>query len=186
VIGVDALIELFTPQLAPLWPKFGAENAMWPWLSRVATSFNVLLPMAGTIVVLSWLDRLTSGWTRHRVLCVVLLVLGEGAISAMRADQWLDIVMTGVIGGLVSVALFAFVLRFDLRQVPALIAVYAATGAVVDALEKASPQAWWLSAIAVLMAIAISWVVTSYLVARGPIPADSTPAVSPEPTAAPG
>ncbi|HTP47564.1 MAG TPA: type II CAAX endopeptidase family protein [Casimicrobiaceae bacterium] len=186
VIGVDAVIELFTPQLAPLWPKFGAENAAWPWLSRVATSFNVLLPIAGTIVVLSWLDRLTSGWTRHRVLCVVLLVLGEGAISAMRADQWLDIVMTGLIGGLVSAALFAFVLRFDLRQIPALIGVYAATGAVVDALEKASPQAWLLSAIAVLMAIAISWVVTNYLVARGPIPADSASAAGPEPTAAPG
>jgi hypothetical protein len=186
VVGVDAIIELFTPDLAPTWPRFGAENALWPWLSRVTTSFNVLLPIAGTIVVLSWLDRLTSGWTRHRVLCVLILILGEGAIAAMRADQWLDIVVTGLIGGLVSTILFALVLRFDLRAVPALIAVYAATGAVVDAIEKASVQAWLLAAIAVFMAVAISWAVTRYLVARGPVAAEAAPSAVPEPGAATG
>jgi len=177
-VGVDALIGLLTPDLTPAWPKFGAENAAWPWLARVSTSVGVIIPMAGTIVALSWLDRLTAGWTRRRILCVVLLILAEGAIAAMRADQWTNIVITGVIGGTVSALLFAFVLRFDLRVVPALIAMYIAVAMVADALAKATPQAWLLSAIGAALTVAISWLATRYLVARGELPQDA-----PAPTA---
>src|SRR5215472_6152060 len=179
-VGVDALIGLLTPDLSPSWPKFGAENAAWPWLSRAAGTVSIIIPMAGAIVALRWLDRLTAGWTRNRVLCVALLILAEGAIAAMRASEWLDIVVTGVVGGIVTALLFAFVLRFDLRVVPALIVVYAALAMVVDALAKGTPQAWLLSAIGAALTVAISWIATRYLVTRGELPQDA-----PAPTARP-
>ena len=168
-IGVDALIGLLTPHLTPSWPRFGAENAAWPWLSSAATTINVIIPMAAAIVALRWLDRLTSGWTRHRVLCITLLILAEGALAAMRADDWRDIVVAGIVGGTVSALLFAFVLRFDLRVIPALIAVYTVAEVLVQALSKGTPQAWLLFATIAALTLAISWVATRYLVAQGEI-----------------
>jgi hypothetical protein len=168
-VGIDALIGLMTPDLSPSWPKYSAENAVWPWLSRAMTTVHIMIPMSITIVALRWLDRLTHGWTRRRVLCVVILVLVEGALAAVRAGEWLDIVVTGVIGGIVSALLFAFVLRFDLRAVPAVISVYVAVGAVVDAILKGTPQAWMLCAISTGLTLAISWVATRYLVVEGEI-----------------
>jgi len=181
VVGLNALVGLLTPDLAPSWPKFGAENAAFPWLARAATTVGIITPMAAAIVAFSWLDRLTSGWTRRRLLCVALLMLVEGAIAAMQADQWLDIVVTGVIGGAVSTLLFAFVVRFDLRVVPALIATHATVAAVADAMQKSTLQAWVLSAIAAALALAISWIATRYLVAKGEIPHAAV-----QPAAAPG
>jgi hypothetical protein len=174
-VGVDALIGLLTPHLSPSWPRYGAENAAWPWLSSAASTVNVIIPMAGAIVALRWLDRFTSGWTRHRALCVVVLILTDGAIAAMRANDWPDIVLTGLVGGAVSALLFAFVLRFDLRAIPALIAVYTVAEGLVGALSKGTQQAWLLFAITAALILAISWVATRYLVAQGEIREAATP-----------
>jgi hypothetical protein len=125
--------------------------------------------MAAGIVALRWLDRLTHGWTRRRILCVVLLILGEAAIAAMRANDWIDIVLTGIVGGTVSALLFAFVLRFDLRVVPAVIAAYVVADAAVEAMRKGTPQAWMLYAVAAVLTLAISWIATRYLVSQGEI-----------------
>ena len=179
VVGVDALTGMLTPDLVPTWPKFAAETAVFPWLSRAATSLSIVLPMAGVIVGFRWLDRLTSGWTRHRLLCVALLMLIEGSIAAMQASQWLDIVATGVIGGAVSALLFAFIVRFDLRVAPAVIATNAIVASMVDAVQKSTAQAWALAAISIGVALAVSWAATRYLVARGEIPR-----AAPQPAAA--
>jgi hypothetical protein len=181
VAGVDTLVGMLTPDLTPSWPKFDAENAVFPWLARAAATAGIVTPMAAAIVAFRWLDRLTSGWTRHRVLCVVLLMLVEGAIAAIQADQWLDIVVTGVIGGMVSALLFAFVVRFDLRVVPALIASHATVAIVADAMQKSTAQAWMLAAVGATLTLAISWVATRYLVAQGEIPH-----VAVQPAPAPG
>ena len=108
-------------------------------------------------------------------------MLVEGAIAAMQADQWLEIVATGVIGGAVSSLLFAFVVRFDLRVVPALIATHGTVASVAGAMQKSTSQAWMLAAIGTTLILAISWVATRYLVAQGEIPHAAV-----QPAAAPG
>ena len=177
-LGVDALIGALTPDLAPSWPSFGAEKAVIPWLARATAAVAIVTPIAGAIVAFRWIDRLSSGWTRHRLLCVALLMLAEGAVTATRASQWLDIVAAGLVGGAVSAFLFAFAVRFDLRVVPAVIAVYATANAIGDAIQKATPQGWTLSLVAAAVTLAISWIATRYLVARGELPESA-----PEPAA---
>jgi hypothetical protein len=165
----------------PLWPKFEAENAWLPWLARALSAFNIL-PMIGlAVVVLHWLDRFTFAWTRRRVLATVLLMLTEAAIAAVGADQWFDIAAAGLIGGAVATLLFATVLRFDLRTVPALIAVYVALTAIAQGLQKGTVQAAWLTAVSVVAVLTIAWVATRYLIAQGEIPAAAA-----RPAAAPG
>jgi hypothetical protein len=180
-LGVEALVAALSPQLVPVWPSYGVEQAAIPWLARAASIVNVVTPMAGAIVAFRWLDRLSAGWTRRRLLCVLLLMLAEGAVAAMHATQWPEIVAAGVIGGAVSAFLFAFLVRFDLRVVPALIAVYGAASAVTEAMQKGTGQGWMLAGIAVALTLGISWIATRYLVARGEIPIAAA-----EPMPAPG
>jgi hypothetical protein len=177
-IGVEALVGALTPDLAPSWPSFGAEKAMIPWLARVASTISIITPMAGAIVALRWIDRLSHGWTRHRVLCVLLFVLAEGALAATHASQWLEIVAAGVIGGAVSAFLFAFAIRFDLRVVPAFVAVYPTATLIGDAIEKATLQGWIMASLGTVVTLAISWIATRYLVAKGELPQSA-----PEPAA---
>jgi hypothetical protein len=169
-LGVDALVGALTPDLAPTWASYGAEKAVLPWLASATSAVSILTPMAGAIVAFRWLDRLTDGWTKRRVLCVLLLMLAEGAVTAIHATQWLDIVASGVIGGALSAFLFAFVVRFDLRVVPALLGAYAVVSSFGEATQKGTLSAWVLAAVAAAVALAISWIATSYLVARGELP----------------
>ncbi|HEY2970241.1 MAG TPA: CPBP family intramembrane glutamic endopeptidase [Casimicrobiaceae bacterium] len=181
IIGVDVAVGAMTPDLAPLWPKYDAENAWLPWLARALGAVNVLPVIGLALIALRWLDRITAGWTRRRILAAALLMLTHAAIAAVSADQWFDIAASGLVGGAVSTLLFATVLRYDLRVVPPLIAVYVSASLTVQALQKGTTQAALLGAIGVAATLAIAWAATRYILARGEIPQAAT-----QPAAVPG
>jgi hypothetical protein len=177
-LGVNFAAGALTPDTAPLWPKFDAENTALPWLARALGALNVLPLMGLTLVALHWLDRFTAGWTVRRVQATILLMLTEAAIAAVGADQWSDIAVTALIGGAVATLLFASVLRFDLRTVPAMIAVYVSLTAIAQGLQKGTVQAAWLTAVGVAAVLAVAWVAMRYLVTQGEIP-KAAPVVAP-------
>ena len=94
-------------------PKCRSTIARWinsRRLARLLGAVNILPVIGLALVALRWLDRITAGWTRRRILAAVLLMLTHAAIAAVSADQWFDIVASGVVGGAVSTLLFATVL----------------------------------------------------------------------------
>jgi hypothetical protein len=177
IVGVDVAVGAITPDLAPLWPKYDVENAWLPSLAAALAPVKVLPVIGLALVALRWLDRITAGWTRRRILATVLLTLTHAAIAAVSADQWFDIAASGLVGGAVSTLLFATVLRFDLRVVPPLIAVYVSAMLVAQALQKGTTQAALLGAISVAATLVVGWAATRYIVAGGEIP---RPARQPE------
>jgi hypothetical protein len=180
--GVNVAVGALTPDTAPLWPRYDAENAWLPWLARILSAVNIL-PAAGlAIIVLRWLDRVTHGWTQRRLLAAALLMLTHATIAAASADQWFDIVAAGVAGGAVSTLLFATVLRFDVRAVPPLVAVYVSLMLILQALQKGTPQAAFLGAVSVAATLGVAWAATRYLVAQGELA--QTPAQPPAPAGA--
>ena len=139
-----------------------------PWLGRISgTLTSGLLVMTVTVIMLYWLDRLTEGWTRRRALGVVVLVLAQAAVAAANADQWIEVIAAGAVGGALATLIYATVLRFDLRIAPALIAVYLVVGFVGDAAQKQTAQAAMLALIACATALALAWAVTRYLLRPG-------------------
>jgi hypothetical protein len=175
LIGVDVAVGAITPDLAPLWPKYDAENAWLPWFARALGAVNVLPVIGLALIALRWLDRITAGWTRHRILAAVLLMLTHAAIAAVSADQWFDIAASGLVGGAVATLLFATVLRYDLRVVPPLIAVYVSASLIVQALQKGTTQAALLGAIGVAATLAFAWAATRYILTGGPAPGHAVP-----------
>ncbi|TMH53742.1 MAG: CPBP family intramembrane metalloprotease [Betaproteobacteria bacterium] len=184
IVGVDVAIGAITPDLAPLWPKYDAENAWLPWLARLLGAVNVLPVIGLALVALRWLDRITAGWTRRRILAAVLLMLTHATIAAVSADQWFDIVASGVVGGAVSTLLFATVLRYDLRVVPPLIGVYVSAALIAQAAQKGTLQAAFLGAIGVAATLAVAWAATRYILTGGPAPGHAVPVAADVPAAA--
>jgi hypothetical protein len=96
-----------------------------------------------------------------------VLVLAQAAMAAANADQWIEIVAAGAVGGALATLIYATVLRFDLRIAPALIAVYLVVGFVGEAAQKHTPQAAVLALIAGATALALAWAATHYLLQPG-------------------
>jgi Type II CAAX prenyl endopeptidase Rce1-like len=168
VLGVEALLGRLSPDMAPTWPSYRVEELWVPWLGRISgTLTSGLMAMTITVIVLYWLDRLTAGWTRRRALGVVVLVLVQAAMAAANADQWIEVVAVGVVGGALATLIYATVLRFDLRIAPALIAVYLVVGFVGDAAQKHTAQAAMLALIASATVLALALAVTRYLLQPG-------------------
>lgn len=164
ILGVDALLGHFAPHTAPNWPSFKSEEMWLPWLARVSgTVTSGLMTMAATVVALYWLERLTAGWSRRRMIAFIVLVLVDAAVAALKAEQWVDVIAGGLIGGALSTLVFAMVLRFDLRVVPPMVAVYLSIGVLSDALEKQTPSAAVLAAISIVSLLALAWAATNYL-----------------------
>src|SRR2546426_1049009 len=86
-----------------------------------------------------------------------------------------------VVGDAVSTVLFATELRYDLRVVPPLVAVYVSAELIAEALQKGTTQAALLGAIGVAATLAVAWAATRYILARGEIPQAAT-----QPAAVPG
>jgi hypothetical protein len=168
VLGIEAVLSRLAPDMAPNWPSYKVEELWMPWLGRISgTLTSGLLVMTITVIMLYWLDRLTEGWTRRRALGVVVLVLAQAAVAAANADQWIEVIAAGAVGGALATLMYATVLRFDLRIAPALIAVYLVVGFVGDAAQKQTAQAAMLALIASATALALAWAVTRYLLRPG-------------------
>ena len=166
-IGVNVVLAAVAPDSVPVWPKFEIENTWLPWLARALSAIKLLPMMGFAIVALDWLSRITEGWTRRRALATLLLMLSSAAMAAISAEQWFDIAAAGVGVGAVATLLFATVLRFDLRVIPPLVAVYACLMIAAQAAQKATLQSAWLGAIGVAASLAVGWAATRYLLAMG-------------------
>jgi hypothetical protein len=169
VLGADALLARFSADAAPTWPSYKAEELWVPWLGRIAgTAGSALMVMAVTVITLYWIDRLTVGWTRRRALGVLVLVLAQAGVAAANADQWMDIITAGIIGGALATVIYATVLRFDLRIAPALVAVQLGVSFIGDAAQKHTAQAVTLALIATATVLTLAWAATRYLLHPGP------------------
>jgi hypothetical protein len=168
ILGVDALLGRFSTDMAPTWPSYKTEQLWVPWLGSIAgTASSALMVMTVTVITLYWIDRLTAGWTRRRALGVLVLVLAQAGVAAANADQWMDIITAGVVGGALATVIYATVLRFDLRIAPALVAVQLVVGFAGEALQKQTAQATMLALVATATVLTLAWAATRYLLHPG-------------------
>jgi hypothetical protein len=75
----------------------------------------------------------------------------------------------------VATLLFATVLRFDLRAIPALLAVYISLTAIAQGLQKGTVQAAWLTAIGVAAVLVVAWLATRYVMNEPLAPTEPSP-----------
>jgi hypothetical protein len=121
------------PDLLPL-------GGMWPWLGAALEPATAFMTRAAVVTtLLAWIDHLTLGWTRHRAVAFMLLVvvgfLSVDPPAGLAAGGWLAAAC------LVAIAvpvLSLWLLRADLTMVPIALAVMA----IVETLGRAAARAY--------------------------------------------
>ncbi len=168
VAGVKALASAVGPKMFPRWPGYGIENAWVPWLqAAVGPVGGLLLQFAVTIIALYWIERFTDGWQRRRWLAFALLSIGIGVLAAATADEWVPAAITGLAVGALYTMLFATVLRFDLRLVPAFAATQGIVAIVGDALLKGTAAGALYALLQIVTTLVLAWLATQYLLRSG-------------------
>jgi hypothetical protein len=164
VAGVEGLAGAVAAQDFPRSARYTIENAWFPWLDALVRSVSApVLGVAVTIIALHWLERWTDGWRRRRWLVFAALTIATAALAALRADDWMAIVVGGLVGGALYTLLFATVLRYDLRLVPAFVAANAIVRIVGNALLKGTAEGAFYAALEIAATLAVAWAITRYL-----------------------
>ena len=154
---------MLAPRLAPLWPTLKLANLAWPVIGALVDPFGLAWASGAALFVLYLLDRGTRGWTHRPWMAALLLVLISCAAALVGGGEPEAALLRGVVKGLVSFALLWWVLRFDLRTIPA----FLATGMLLEAARNAALEgtsgAWFLFAIGALVTVVVAWAVTRYI-----------------------
>jgi uncharacterized membrane protein YjjP (DUF1212 family) len=164
VAGVEGLAGAVAAQDFPRTARYTVENAWFPWIDALVRSVSApVLGVAVTIIALHWLERWTDGWRRRRWLVYAALTIATAALAALRADDWTAIIVGGLVGGALYTLLFATVLRYDLRLVPAFVAANAIVRIVGNALLKGTAAGALYATLEIAATIAVAWAITRYL-----------------------
>ena len=143
VAGVAAVAGKAATQLDPTWPSYEAAGATWPLVA------GALDPASGWIVgtvllllILSFVDVASRGWTRWRVpLSAGLLLAGlvvAGSDGVETVSRWLA---AGTVTGLLLWLAYVLVLRRHLAMLPAAAAAMAFLAIVREGMFRAFPAA---------------------------------------------
>ncbi len=177
VAGVEGLAGAVAAQDFPRSARYMIENASLPWLDALVRSVGApVLGVAVTIIALHWLERWTDGWRQRRWLVYAALTIATAALAALRADDWMAIVVAGLVGGALYTLLFATVLRYDLRLVPAFVAANAIVRIVGNALLKGTAAGAVYAALEIAATVAVAWAITLYLLRLNTPAAATAPA----------
>jgi hypothetical protein len=180
-LGVQTALASLAPRSAPIWPSL--TLGQWsPAFGAVLAGVN-FVPLVGVSLFIVYLvARLTHGFTRNAWIGVAIIVLLESAAALVQASgQYTSALVAGVTGGLTASAVLWWVLRYDLRMLPAYLATGAIASALLRATQTATPQGWTAFVIDSIATVMMAWLVAGYI-AR-PLEVPRTGATAPSPTA---
>ena len=143
----------------PVWPSFAGAETIVPataWPLTAIFSLGARTVMIG--LVFSAADRISDGWSVRRTWAAALLVgtgllLGAGAPGAAILP-W---AAGGLLVGLLLLAAYAFVFRWDLSPLPLSVAVVVALGALAEGLTRPYPGALAGSILAAALVMVLAW-----------------------------
>jgi hypothetical protein len=147
---------------APHWaqaPRVEAAGALIPVLqAAVEPATRVFIATAIMLPTLLTVDHLTLGWSRHRALGVLLLLLvGFAAVGVPATTDSIGWLMAMAALGATLILAYVTALRFDLSMVPLAVGTMTAVGTLARGAGRAYPGALAGSVIGALLAFALGW-----------------------------
>jgi hypothetical protein len=147
---------------APEWaqsPSVEAAGALIPVLqAAVDPAIRVFMATAVMLPTLLTVDHLTVGWSRHRVLgALLLLLVGFAAVGVPATTNSLGWLLAIAALGAALILAYVTVLRFDLSMVPLTLGTMTAVSALARGAGRAYPGALAGSVIGALLAFALGW-----------------------------
>jgi hypothetical protein len=119
---------------------------------------GLLIRTAVILVTLAAIDRVTSGWTRHRAPAAAALALigflSTGVPAGSHLGGWMA---AGLVMAAALPAIYATLLRFDLTMVPIGLGTMSAVAALARGAERPFPGALAGSLVAVMVIGLVAW-----------------------------
>ena len=163
VAGLAAATGMLAPRAEPLWPALKMAGQAWPVVAAVTDPIGLAGASGAALFVLFLLERGTRGWTMRPWIAALLLVLISCVAVLVGGGEPEAAALRGVVKGLTSFALLWWVLRYDLRAIPA----FLATGTLLDAARNAALEAtagaWTLFGVGAVVTVAVAWAVIRYI-----------------------
>ena len=181
VAGLQTALSALAPRSVPTWPPL--PQSQWSVeLGAVLGGLNFVAYAGVGLFVVYLVARLTAGFTRRAWMGVGIVVLLQCASALAQAGgQYASALAAGVAGGLTAGAVLWWLVRYDLRMVPA----YLATGAIVSgatrAAQAATVEGWIAFGLNAAVTAVMAWLVVRYL----DRPLQLTPSSAAAPAASP-
>jgi hypothetical protein len=141
--GVLALVALVRAQSEPLWPSFAGAETLVPVAGLpLAAVFSFVSRTILLALLFTATNHLSEHWTVHRGRAAALL-LGTGLLLGGGAPgpDLLRWAVGGLMAGLLILAAYVVVFRWDLGPLPIAVAVVSALSALRDAVSRPYPGA---------------------------------------------
>jgi hypothetical protein len=143
----------------PVWPSFAGAATIVPVAAPpLAAIFSFGARTVVVALVFSAADRISDGWSVHRAWAAALLV-GTGLLLGAGAPgpHILPWAAAGLLVGLLLLAAYVFVFRWDLSPLPLSVATVVALGALAEGLARPYPGALAGSLLAVALVMVLAW-----------------------------
>jgi hypothetical protein len=162
--GVAAVLAYFAPRMWPMWPDLALLSLELPSLGAFIAGARTLTTITGALFLLLVLERISASWRRRRWLVALVLVLVLAAMGVTASDP-VAAMLRGIASGIVFAAVVFGLLRHDAAAVPAFAATSGSLAFIEEAVRGAWPAAPVHAAVFVVVAAAIAWIATRYIVA---------------------
>jgi Type II CAAX prenyl endopeptidase Rce1-like len=171
--GLAAIFAQMAPRTMPLWPDLKLAALASPILGAVLEPLELVGGVGVVLFALYLLDRITAGWTRRAWIPVVLFVALACAPALAAGNTTPAAWIHGAIEGLASVLLVRYVLRYDLRSIPAFLATATLLNAAGSAALWDTRNAWLLFAASAAMTVTVTVVLTRYIARTSTLPSST-------------
>lgn len=161
IAGVTALIMKASPRLLPPWNDFGVEF-IGGSIPILGVAFDVcdgfLMSATIALILIAALNWFTGGWRYRKslfgALFVILGIANADISSIMHVGFW---IAQGMVGGLILLALYTKVFRFNMAMIPLALFVPVALKAINAGLTAVHPTALPGAILGILLAGALAW-----------------------------
>lgn len=129
--GLFSFIKYFLPDTEPSWPDQGTLNCIFPFLGESFSGISeVIIIPALMITVFIGIQLLTSGFSRRKILAVLLLLVLGCSLTVSAIDHVFTWLVSGLAtGGLILLVYLLFV-RFHFEWLPITFGIFPVFSAV--------------------------------------------------------
>jgi hypothetical protein len=113
----------------------------------------------------------------------VIVLLQCAAALVQSSGEYVSALIAGVTGGLTAAAVLWWLIRYDVRMIPAYVATGSILTALVRTIQVGTTDAWIGFALNAAATAGVAWLVTRYIAQPLPAPAaDALPVTAASPT----
>ncbi len=138
IAAFAAIKSHFIPMTGPVFANYGNLNSFLPALSMVLGSLHgYIMKTVSLIVFFAVVDRITSHWTRHRVVVSVIMITMFTLRTIVSVEAFDFRIVIGIGYGVCFLFAYYFIFRYSKESIP----YYALVFPVLDCLKEV-----WFSA----------------------------------------